>query len=82
MLQCSGLTPTEQNRIESLDNPLSAVFINAGKTVGICEAVDSVGGRVFVFSGAKGIVSTVDASEFLAASDEAAIDMVTSTLQP
>jgi hypothetical protein len=76
MMLCSGLEPSEQEKVERLDGPIATGFISAGKVVRICQGRTAGGRRLLDFCGPAGTVASVLASDFLAATDEQAVAIV------
>ncbi len=73
MILCSGLEPAEQERVERLHTGIFERFKHAGHVVRTCLARIDGDRRLLEFSGPAGVVATVSAIEFLAASDTAAV---------
>lgn len=78
MIMCSELQPAEQEKVARLDGPISEKFTNAGCVVRVCQGRIDDERRVLDFCGPTGtVVASVDATEFLAASDTDAMAMIT-----
>jgi len=80
MILCSGLEPTEREKVERLDGPISTEFFRAGCAVRICQGRIDGDHHVLDFCGPAGTIASVSASDFLAASDPDAVAMITSSL--
>jgi hypothetical protein len=76
MMLCSGLEAGEQEKVERLDNPISEAFHRAGHVVRICQGRVEDEERVLDFCGPKGVIASVPADEFMAASDAEAVAIV------
>ena len=77
MILCSGLEPAEQAKVERLDAPISEKFVRAGLVARICRASGTGDQRVHNFCEPPRTVGTVRAADFLAATDVAAVAMIT-----
>lgn len=80
MMLCSGLEPAEQEKVERLDGPIAGVFIEAGKTVRLCQGRVAHDRRHLDFQGPTGTVASVAADRFMAATDEQAVALVRSAI--
>jgi hypothetical protein len=77
MILCLDLEPAEREKVERLDGKISERFLRAGIGERIfCRGSDDGAQRLLTFLGASGIVSSVSASNFLAASDPDAVEMI------
>ena len=78
MMLCEGLERAEEQKVVRLDGAISEKFIRAGCVGRIfCRGRIDGDRRVLDFCGPAGILASVWASEFLAASDTDAVAMVT-----
>ncbi|NQT37152.1 MAG: hypothetical protein HQ581_06665 [Planctomycetes bacterium] len=79
MILCSELDPAEQEKMEHLDSPISEKFRRAGRVVRLCRGRMDGASRMLDFChdplGIE-VVATVQATEFLAASDADALAMI------
>jgi hypothetical protein len=76
MMLCWGLERDEQEKLDRLDGPISARFIHAGLVARICQGSGRGDQRIPHFCGPNGIVGSIRASAFLAASDQNAVAMI------
>jgi hypothetical protein len=73
MLLCADVEPAEQAKVERLDGPIAEKFRRAGFAVRICQGEVEGEQRVLRFYGPRGVVASVSADDFLAASDKDAV---------
>jgi hypothetical protein len=76
-----GLEPAEREKVERLDGPISVAFIRAGRVVRCCQGRITGDRRALDFTGPTGTVSSVSSDDFMSATDEAAVALVTRALQ-
>ena len=76
MMLCAGLEPAEQEKVERLDGPISERFTRAGLVARICQGSGRGDQRVLNFCGPAGTVGSVRAADFLSATDQDAVAMI------
>lgn len=76
MLLCAELRPSEQEKVERLDSPIFMRFASENLGARFCKGIGSGSDRVLEFSGAGGIVGTVNSADFLSAPDDSAVEMI------
>jgi hypothetical protein len=76
IIECSGLEPAEQEKVERLDGRISHVFICAGLAVRFCQGRADGDRRSLNFHGGAGIVASISSREFLTASDDEAVALI------
>jgi hypothetical protein len=74
MILCADLEPTEQEKVERLDGPISERFsrVELNERI-VCQGSGEGSRRLLTFRSGTGIVARVAARDFLAASDEEAV---------
>jgi hypothetical protein len=76
MMLCAGLEPVEQEKVERLDGAIWETFHRTGYAVRICQGRTDGDNRFLDFCGPKGIAASIPADEFLAASDDEAVNII------
>jgi hypothetical protein len=76
MIICSGLHAVEQEKVERLDGPITHHMLSHGVSARLCHGREDNSDRVLEFSGSGGVVATVNAAEFLGATDSDSIALI------
>ena len=76
MLLCSDLLAVEQEKVERLDGPIAHHLESQGVSARLCHGRGNNSDRVLEFSGMGGVVATVNAAEFLGATDSDSIALI------
>lgn len=76
MLLCSDLLAVEQEKVERLDGPIAHLLKSKGVSARVCHGQGNNSDRVLEFRGSGGVVATVNAAEFLGATDSDSIALI------